>query len=642
MDNFQTMLIFVAAFGVIALASHQIGRFFANVDLPLISGFLFAGIIAGPFVLGLVSAEAVESLRFVDEVSLAFIAFAAGSELYWEELRNRFKSIVWVTVGNVVAIPILGSLTIFFLADFIPFMGDMATSGRVAVSLLAGAILVARSPSSVIAIVSELRAKGPFTQTILGVTMVTDIAVIILFAVNSSVADALLNGIGFDIGFIGLLLGELLLSLGIGYLLSKLLEFILSRSIHHLIRIGGILAAGYGIFVLSTIIRDLSHDYLPFEIFLEPLLICMIGSFLITNYSRYRAEFLKMLHDVGLPIYIAFFTLTGAALALDVLTEVWLVALILFIVRLVAIFIGSFSGGVIARDSMNHNRVSWMAYVTQAGVGLGLAKEVAVEFPAWGAAFATMIIAAIVLSQIVGPPFIKWAINYVGEAHTRGEPSEFDGQRDAIIFGLEGQSLALARQLRLHNWVVKIATRKTDYMEEVIDPDIQICTISNLSLETLKQVDAERAEAIISMLADEESYQICELAYENFGTNNLVVRLNNRDNFERFHEMGVLIVNPATAVVSLLDQLVRSPTAASLLLGTTDNQDIVDVEVRNPSLHGVTLRNLRLPEDTLILSVYRQGRMLISHGYTQLKIGDRITVVGSLDSLEDIRLRFDT
>ena len=42
-------------------------------------------------------------------------------------------------------------------------------------------VSIARSPSSAIAVVAEQRADGPFTQTVLGVTMVTDVVVVVLF-----------------------------------------------------------------------------------------------------------------------------------------------------------------------------------------------------------------------------------------------------------------------------------------------------------------------------------------------------------------------------------------------------------------------------------------------------------------------------
>ena len=104
----------------------------------MLTGFLFTGILAGPWVLGLISEGAIEKLRFVDQIALAFIAFAAGGELYLKELRSRFKSIAWLTVGLVSSTFILGSLTVFILADRIPFMQGMPVTWRVSVSILAG------------------------------------------------------------------------------------------------------------------------------------------------------------------------------------------------------------------------------------------------------------------------------------------------------------------------------------------------------------------------------------------------------------------------------------------------------------------------------------------------------------------------
>ena len=172
--------------------------------------------------------------------------------------------------------------------------------------------------------------------------------------------------------------------------------------------------------------------------------------------------------------------------------------------------------------------------------------------------------------------------------------------------------------------------------------DIEIYPISDLNLDSLNKLAAGQAEAIVTMLSDEENYRICELAYEHFGTQNLIVRLTDRANFKRFHELGALIVEPATAIVSLLDHFVRSPSAATLLLGMEKDQDVIELEVRNTDLQGIAIRDLRLPLDIHILSVHRRKQMLISHGYTRLAVGDWVTVVGSLASLEQMMLRFDT
>ena len=101
------------------------------------------------------------------------------------------------------------------------------------------------------------------------------------------------------------------------------------------------------------------------------------------------------------------------------------------------------------------------------------------------------------------------------------------------------------------------------------------------------------------------------------------------------------IVDPSSAIVSLLDHFVRSPQATSLLLGMEENQDSRDVEVLNPDLHGIHLRDLRLPSDVIVLAIARGGHSIISHGYTRLSIRDIVTIVGSIESLDEVQFKFD-
>ncbi len=640
MQSYTPILIFVLSFGVVALASKEIGAFFSRHKLPLISGFLFAGVLVGPFVLNIIPSEAIGKLRFVDEIALGFIAFAAGSELYLKDLRGRLKGIAWTTTGLVLSTSILGSLAFFFLTDFIPFTQNMSVTSRIAISILAGAILVARSPSSAIAIVNELRAKGPFTQTMLGVTVIMDVVVIILFAFNSEIAGALLTNLNVNVGFVVLLFAELALSIFLGYLLGKFIHLVLSRNIKSTLKGIIILLLGYSVFLAATFLRQKSHELLGIEILLEPLLICMIAGFVVINWTPHRNQMTKILHDISPPIYIAFFTLTGASLALDVLATTWQIALALFFVRLFSIFIGSFTGGSVAGEPMKNNSVSWMAYVTQAGVGLGLAKEVAVEFPQFGADFATIMISVIVLNQIVGPPLFKWVINFIGEAHPRGETT-YDGTRDAFIFGTDDQALAVSRLLKARDWHVKwICTDKSCALAPH-SPEDPLTILPKLNFESLEKIGASKADAVITMLSDEENYKLCELFYENYGTETLVVRLNDLANRELFRELDILTVHPGTATVRLLDQFARKPDAASLLMDAESKHKIREVFVRDPNLHGIALRDLRLPTDTLIVAIHRHDNDIVSHGYTRLRLGDKVTVIGSSKSLEKVVLKLE-
>ncbi len=639
MDALKDVLTYVLGFIWILFATDYFSKLFKKIKLPLISGFIVTGVIVGPDVLNLIPVEAIDNLLFINNIALAYIAFAAGSELYLKDLRSSIGSIAWNTFGQLVVTFMLSSVAIYFLSANIPFMAALSTNTKVAVSILMATIFVARSPSSAIAIIHELRAKGPFTQTIMGVTVIIDVLVIILFAICVSISRNLISDQPFEMTILVALVLELLLSFGLGILLGKLMNVILSLSIGSQLKTIMILFIGYCVFEITHFIQEYSSHTYELEVFFEPLLICIIGSFMVTNYSKFRPEFQFILHRIGPYIYIGFFTLTGIMISMETLAKVWMIALILFIVRLVSMIIGAYVGSSLAKDEPRFRKVGWMGYVTQAGVGLGLAIEVSAEFPVWGSEFATIVIAVIVLNQFAGPPLFEWVLNKIGESHKKANITGFDGVQDAIIFGLEDQSLSLARQLKKHNWEVEVATLKSP--EEVdTATDIKIININQLDINALDKLNAKKADAVVLLLSDEENYKICELIYEFIGTKNIIVRLNDRAYFKNFHDLGCLIMDPNTAMVSLLDNFVRSPVAASMLLGTEEGQSTLDLEVQDKSLHGVTLRNLRLPSDVIILSVKRKGQSIISHGYTRLRKKDIVTVVGSPESLEKLQLMF--
>jgi len=631
-------LVYLAGFILITIASYRIATLLQRFKLPFITGLLIVGLIAGSSVLNLLPHGVHIHLNFVNEIALAFIALAAGSELFIKDIRSRISSISWNTAGQLFFIFVLSSFVVFELSPYIPEIKDLGNNTHWAIAILMATIFIASSPSSAIAVINELRAKGPFTQTAIGVTIIKDVLVIILFTINLAIALALSEGASINLQFLITLLAELGISFLLGYLLGKLLAFILSRNLEHRYKTVFILAAAYMVYIISHLLRIWSGSYLSTEILIEPLLICIIGSFIVSNYTSSRFEFSTILKETGPWIYAAFFTLTGLSLSLSVLAEVWEIALILFLLRLITMIIGSLSGGSIAGDAKSFRILGWMPYVTQAGVGLGLATVVAAEFPDWGEFFMTLVIAVIVINQFLGPPLFKWALIKTREGHQKASNSSKTMNRSAVIFGLDNQSIALAQQLQSHRWKVAIVT-----LEKVFEqPEkITVFLLDDLSLKSFESINIAEAGAIITLLSDDDNYKICEIAYENYATRNLVVRLNHRENFDQFYRLDAKIVDPATSMVSLLDHFVRSPNATSLLMGMDPTQDTVDIELRNRDLHGMALRNIRFPTDILVLSVKRKGSTLISHGFTRLRKGDIVTVVGSPKSVESVILRFD-
>ena len=638
--DFKLLSIYIIGFLIVAIAANQIAKVFQKIKFPLITGFIITGIIAGSSLLNFITPQALVKLNFLNEIALSIIAFSAGAELYLDDLRSRLKSIKWMTIGQLVITFVLSSIVIFFIADNIPFMADMNTASKIAVSILFGTIFVARSPSSAIAVINEMRANGPFTKTVMGVTVLKDVLVIILFAISFSLAKALVNGEEIGLTFLLILVLELIISFALGYLIGKILEIPFSLNINSKAKGLAIILIGYGVYLFSHYIRANSIIWFQHEIILEPLLIAIIGSFVLTNYSKHRIEFREILEKISPTIYIIFFTLVGASLSFQTLMHVFGIAVALFFLRLITMFIGGVFGVTVVKDPKKYTFIAWMPYLTQAGVALGLATIISEEFPVWGHEFETIIIAIIVINQLVGPPLFKWTLNYVRESHLRAKMEPLQSTRDVVIFGVESQSIALAHQLQKHNWKSRLVAS-----DDLIDKDECEFEIINDFIPTaqnFKKLQLDKTEAVVLMLNDEKNYRIAELIYEFIGIKDVIVRLNKRENFEKFHRLGALIIEPATAMVSLLDHFVRSPNAASLLLGMDEGQDTMDIEIKNKDIHGLRIRELRLPTDIIILSIKRKGQLLMTHGYTRLRIGDEITLVGSYKSLEDIKFKFDT
>jgi len=210
--DYYRLITLLLGFLIVALASNQIAILFQKINFPLITGLIITGIIAGSSLLNFIEKETLDDLEFLNEIALAIIAFSAGSELYLNDLRSRLKSIKWMVIGQLVITFVMSSALIYYAANYIPFMSQLPNASRFGIATLFGTIFVARSPSSAIAVINEMRANGPFTKTVMGVTVVKDVLVIILFAICFSLTKTLINGDSIGFLFFVILFLELLMS----------------------------------------------------------------------------------------------------------------------------------------------------------------------------------------------------------------------------------------------------------------------------------------------------------------------------------------------------------------------------------------------------------------------------------------------
>jgi Kef-type K+ transport system membrane component KefB len=114
---------------------------------------------------------------------------------------------------------------------------------------------------------------------------------------------------------------------------------------------------------------------------------------------------------------VAFFTITGASININILKAGWLLGLIVVAVRVIMIYFGCYVSGKLSGDRPEIYKNTWLGFITQAGLSLGLLSEVVRRFPEFGTPIQSILIAAITLNQIIGPVTFKYGLSKLGETN---------------------------------------------------------------------------------------------------------------------------------------------------------------------------------------------------------------------------------
>lgn len=385
--------------GIIIIAGLVLGKAASYFKLPHITGYLIGGVLIGPSILKLVPHVDASKLTIISEIALGFIAYTIGCEFNFNNLKKTGKSVIIITIFQAIGAVVLVDLAMIYLFNQpVPF------------SIVLGAIATATAPGPILMIVKQYRAKGPVVDTLLPLVALDDALGIIIFGICSAIAAALSNaGVQMSIGHMVLVpIKEILVSLiigaGLGAILGTIIKKIKEEELLTAI-IVAILFIGVG----------LSHKFHA-----SPILLCMILGGTVCNVVPHIKN-IRVLHRIESltpPIYIAFFTLAGVELDIALVKEVGFIGLGYILVRMVGKILGSYVGGRVADAPKTVQKYLGFTLIPQAGVAIGLAMVAENVLPdPYGSNVRTIILAATVVYELIGPLMAKIAIYKAGEAN---------------------------------------------------------------------------------------------------------------------------------------------------------------------------------------------------------------------------------
>ena len=385
----------ILSLGFILLTGLLAGRLIQRLRIPTVTAYLLLGIILGPSALNLVSEGIINSSGLISNMVLGLIAFSIGQNFSLEIFRKIGRSVIWVSVWAAIMpwFLISVSFTILFKQSFY-------------IALLFGAISSATAPAATMMVVREYKAKGSFTDTLLGIVAIDDAWCLIIFAFSFAIAKALAihtttNFIIFKVLFHTLfeIIGAFILGGILALVLSYLSRFVATASELLIYTLG---------FIFLTTGLAITFNF-------SVLLANMFMAAVLVNVNKVNFKFFEALRTIDSPLYLLFFVLAGANLEIGLLKSLSLLGLGYIIFRSLGKIGGAYLGGLFVKAPERIKNYMGWALLPQAGVALGIALVVKSEFSQLGGIIFSTIVTTTVIYEIIGPICTKISLKKAGE-----------------------------------------------------------------------------------------------------------------------------------------------------------------------------------------------------------------------------------
>lgn len=397
------------SFGLLLFGGWFAGKLAKQVRLPSLTGYLLFGVIVGPSVLGMVRTGELVYLRQVDDLAVSLIALTAGGEIRFAFLKEMFRAITLLSISIVLVVG--GGLVgiAMMLIPFTDWLDEPTTKSVLAVAIPIGLVGASCSPAVAIAMIAELRSRGPMSRVMLALVVLHDLVIVLLFAFSSAAVVALGmgalsaedSGTSVPLSLLWHIGGSIVAGLVAGTAMSWYL---------HRVRVH------LPIFLVLTAfgLALLSH-----RLHLEPLIVALVAGILMRNVWTSTSEILfETVEDLSLPVYCIFFAVAGAKVRIDVILDVWKLALVLVVSRVMLVCVAGAIGTRLAGLQKPVRGLLWTGLVSRAGVSIALAGLVSRQFEdqELGLAIFNVILATIAIDELIGPLLMKFGLMRAGEA----------------------------------------------------------------------------------------------------------------------------------------------------------------------------------------------------------------------------------
>ena len=406
-------------FGLILLAAIVGGFAARRVHVPRVIGYLLGGIVLRrildvlfvPVEGGATALEAAaRPLEAINDLALGMILFAIGRVFERSRLRaggGRVLHIGVVEIGLVLVLVFVGTALLAVVTQ-----SEYGAGQNLVLALLLAAAAIATAPAATLFVLREYDAKGPITDTVLGLVGLNNIVCIVLF----QAAFLLLAWCG-AIDAPPLLSKHLWLGLALTTVGSVLLGVIFGTMIS-IVHAKLPLAETSLIFFAILIVLGAGEKWLLEQVGLSFnfLLTALTIGAVFYNVAIDSQKLQEALRPVAAPVFAGFFVMAGYHLHLEELIHLGWVGGAYVLCRSLGKFMGGRIGVRRAGQTERLGQGVGTALLCQAAVVIGLAAFVQQNWHSELARqFSTIILGSVVVFELIGPLLVKRCVVQGGE-----------------------------------------------------------------------------------------------------------------------------------------------------------------------------------------------------------------------------------
>jgi len=380
----------ILCLGIVLVGALVAEKIISYLKIPAITSYILLGILLGPYALNVTGGGLIASSELLSNIVLGFIAFHIGKNFSVEHFKMIGKAVLSVSISVTVATLICVTVGIYYVAHQ-PFH----------IALLFGAISTATAPATTMMVIRQYKARGMFTDVLLGTVAIDDAWGIMIFSVSLAIAQVLQVG-QFSEWIIMAVTIKAAAKIFLSVILGSIMAIIASRISGYLKRREDVLTFILGAILINTGVALYFH--------MSPLLSNMFFGAMLVNIEKTSFKFFESVNSVDWPLYVMFYVLAGANLDIGLLGSLGLIGSVYIISRIIGRIGGAYAGAVIAGTEQSIRRYMGLALMAQAGVAIGLAMMAKASLPHTGGAILNTIIATTVVYEIFGPIAARYAL----------------------------------------------------------------------------------------------------------------------------------------------------------------------------------------------------------------------------------------